>query len=82
MTPQEVIDIINENMKSNDTKVLQAKEIAIDLISKEIPLEVIDILQDFEGLSAGCPKCNAWVSDYRDIDRCHKCGQKLDWMKN
>lgn len=41
---------------------------------KETPKEVFGTKQ-----SSFCPVCNRWLTDYKGVNYCPNCGQKLKW---
>lgn len=89
MTDNRAIKIIkNTNFLTNASDVMEAIELAIQALEKQIPQS-----PDYEGdgYSNGklvydtwiCPCCEQhYEVDYDDYDYCPKCGQKIDWSEN
>lgn len=72
--------IRNGEYESLDYKRIQvACNVAIEALSKQTPRKPLDIERCYDGDYGFCPNCKKVVNDYQEFQRCHKCGQKLDW---
>lgn len=69
-------------------KMLQAYDMAIEALQREIPKNpVVNLVSDADGsrrLDEGwtedallCPVCHAWFGEVFDEGYCRKCGQKI-----
>ncbi len=82
MTPQKAIRLVHCCMHIGNNDILQAREMAILAIEKQIPKQTVptsDSVFEF----GNCPNCNAefnseLVNEYK-ITHCPYCGQALDW---
>ena len=84
MTEQEAINLIHCCMHINKDGILEARDMAIQSLEKQIPMKP-DIEGD--GYANGhlvydtwiCPNCEThYEIDYDDYDYCPKCGQAID----
>lgn len=54
-------------------------EYITSVLEKEIEKEPLNKTSEYDGDYGYCPNCNTIMCDYREIYRCGRCGQRIDW---
>ena len=85
MTPQEAIGQLRCNVEGDYINLddLEAFELAISALEKQIPKKPIPLKDNYTGkiVSYGCPDCNNTDLGNNEFKNkyCENCGQALDW---
>ncbi len=87
MTPQEAIQEVCCNMHTHNNEVLQARDMAISALEKQIPKKPKVCDYGNETVNFGCPICKRKIISKIGGDWCggeisnccDRCGQALDW---
>ena len=90
MKPEEAIQLLGMAVpmtavtQQGFERFLQAREIAIDALKKQIPMKAVGT----HYAHMRCPSCNHRIpsgggsSSRRRDNWCNYCGQKIDWSEN
>ena len=91
MTPEEAIKTVHCCMHIGDDIILQARDMAIIALEKQIPKKPVEreidtCLSEMPTKTLSCPNCNkqivnVWNKDGYNPNFCHYCGQALDWSR-
>lgn len=91
MTPKEAIEELKDDKKLYETEIchandgtpdgylLQALDMAIEALEKQIPKKPISLGEDIDRDVGQCPNCKEIIDTYEDYKYCSDCGQAIDW---
>ena len=78
-TYQETIEYFKKSQKTVINKYVEAYDLAIDALEKQIPMKVrhpIDADGQYNKLVTYCFSCGETI---KDMKYCYNCGQKFNW---
>ena len=75
---EEAIEAIKSNYPPDNYTILrEGLDLAIEVLEKQIPRQVGDIIGDYEN-DYDCPICGT-ITRFEHQRHCIECGQKLKW---
>ena len=81
MTIQRALEIIKNEMPYESGVINEALNMVGNAVEKQIPKKPINLKDNFYNFHLVCPSCKNSISDVRDTNHCHHCGQTLDWSE-